>query len=100
MTKYPPRSALNTNPINPIAEMSHIFGPLSAKIAIDEPTSNAEMIKDIDGWFFKFFKFQIWMAVKRMFSLKKVCLIFFDGLVFPGCELISVFVGFNIFHRD
>ena len=31
--RYPPRIALNTNPMNPIADTSQTFGPLSAKIA-------------------------------------------------------------------
>ena len=46
---YNPRIALIRNPKNPIAEISHTLGPLSAKIAMDEPTSNAETIKDMDN---------------------------------------------------
>ena len=42
---YIPRTALIRNPKNPIAEMSHTLGPLSAKMAMDEPTSNADTIK-------------------------------------------------------
>ena len=46
---YIPRIALIMNPKNPIAEMSQTFGPLSAKIAMDEPISNAEMINEMDN---------------------------------------------------
>lgn len=46
---YIPRIALIMNPKNPIAEISHTLGPLSAKIAMDEPTSNAETIKEMDN---------------------------------------------------
>lgn len=51
--RYPPRIALNTNPMNPIADTSQTFGPLSARIAMDEPISNADTINEMDNWFFK-----------------------------------------------
>ena len=48
-TTYNPRAALMTKPHNPITEMSHIFGPLSAKIANDEPMINADTIKEAES---------------------------------------------------
>ena len=57
-TIYAPIIALNVNPINPIADISNIFGPLFAKIVNDEPISKAERIKDAEIWFLKI-KFRV-----------------------------------------
>ena len=43
------RIALNTNPINPMAEIPNNFGPLLARIVSDEPISNAARIIDIES---------------------------------------------------
>ena len=83
--------ALNRNPKNPIAEISHIFGPLSAKIAIDEPTSNADTIKDMDNWFFKSSK-PVWFIVNSNspFSTLSRVLLSLSGKSFNRCSISTI----------
>jgi hypothetical protein len=91
---------------NQIRKLTNNLNIKNDIIFFDMDVDNNDLVYHQDFLSFsKFFfvtltlKKNVTMGYKNVF-IKKVCLIFFDGLVFPGCELISVFVGFNIFHRD
>ena len=49
ITKNAPKTALNTKPTSPNAGLPHNNGPLSDRIASDDPTISADMINDTDS---------------------------------------------------